>query len=290
MAIDTPTIVLISIFVFLSILNMYRLITRKKFILDSYLGYTWIFFLGFVITELFSFKIGIWALAILSFVALREYFSMIDIRLQDRWGILGAYLSIPFMFYMIQVEWYGMFIISIPVYAFLTVPLLVTLGGRETQGTVFSIGAIDFGLFLFVYGIGHIGYLLLYNTWLPVLLVGMLIFCDLVYRLLSNRMVQGAIWMLGRILIPMPFTMLLSWQLSPLTGLPINHSLTIGAMIPVLSVMGQHCGDYLKEDMGVDEDFLFPGRGQILDNLKSLFFTAPVMFHYIRYFLDETNL
>ena len=30
--------------------------------------------------------------AVFSFAALREYFSLVDIRLQDRWGILAAYL------------------------------------------------------------------------------------------------------------------------------------------------------------------------------------------------------
>ena len=68
------------------------------------------------------------------------------------------------MIRFIQIDWYGMFIISIPVYAFLVIPFLIALGGKQTEGTVFSIGAIDFGLFLLVYCIGHIGYLAFFST------------------------------------------------------------------------------------------------------------------------------
>ncbi len=282
---DLSAITLLVVFIALSGFNIYRMLSRGKQLWSSNLVYSWIFFLGFVVAEFYSFSVGIWVLAVLSFIALREYFSLIDIRLQDRWGILGAYLSIPFMFYFIQIDWYGMFIISIPVYAFLTAPLLVTLGGRETAGTVFSVGAIDFGLFLFVYCIGHVGYLLLYETWMPVLLVLSIGICDLTTRILHNRMISGWLGLGGRLFIPMLFTILLSRLLSPWTGIPSTHSVILGAMLPILAVMGQHTGDFLKADLGVEEDFLFAGKGQILDNLKSFFFTAPVMFHYIRYFL-----
>jgi predicted CDP-diglyceride synthetase/phosphatidate cytidylyltransferase len=50
--------------------------------------------------------------------------------------------------------------------------------------------------------------------------------------------------------------------------------------------MGRHTGNYVEADLGVAEETVGPGRGQILDNLKSLLFVAPIVFHYIRYFLD----
>ena len=90
--------------------------------------------------EITSLTAAVWILALLSFWMLREYFSLVEVRIQDRLGILGAYLSIPFMTYFIQIGWYGMFIISIPVYAFLAMPLLISIGGTEYRGTVFSIG------------------------------------------------------------------------------------------------------------------------------------------------------
>ena len=96
----------------------------------------WILLLGITVAEWASFGLALWLLAIISFCALREYLSLVDIRIEDRWGILVSYLSIPFMFYLIQVGWYGFFIIAIPVYAFLLMPFFVALGGRS-KGIVF---------------------------------------------------------------------------------------------------------------------------------------------------------
>jgi len=277
--------VILGIFAGLSLVVLGRLVFRKSFLFDSYLTYTWVFFLSFVVSAVFSFAYGLWVLAIVSFLALREYFSLVDIRLQDRLGILGAYLSIPFMFYFIQIDWYGMFIIAIPVYGFLTVPLLVTLGGRETEGTIFSIGAIDFGLFLFVYCLGHIGYLLSYSVWMPVMLILSVAICDVCARLIDKRNPSILVRVGGGFFVPLPFTVGLAWLLMAWTAIPLTHAIILGAMIPALALMGRHTGDYVKADLGVSADELFPGRGQILDNLKSFFFAAPVVFHYIRYFL-----
>ena len=76
-----------------------------------YLPYLWAFFLFFAVAEFVSFAVGIWVLAVLSFLALREYFTLVDLRIQDRWGMLAAYLAIPFMFYFIQT---GMETMNIP--------------------------------------------------------------------------------------------------------------------------------------------------------------------------------
>ena len=287
MADSGSSFALICIFISLIIANIVKSVRKKRFFYNSYLTYTLIFFLSFSIARFLSFNAGLWVLAVLSFTALREYFSLIDIRLQDRLGILGAYLSIPFMYYFIQIDWYGMFIISIPVYSFLAIPLLVSLGGKETQGTVFSIGSIDFGLFLCVFCLGHLGYLMRFAIWKPVFLIINVAICDIIIYLIMNRIRGKLTGFLARYFIPLPFTVLTSVLLSPWTGIPPFHSIILGAMIPILVIIGHHTANYIKADLGVSDDVLFPGRGQILDNMKSLFYTAPVVFHYIRYFLDE---
>jgi len=281
---SNPVTVLICVFVGISVVKTVQFLVKKRFPLDSYLSYTWIFFLSFVVAQI-SFAAGIWILAILCFWALREYFSLIDIRLQDRLGILGAYLSIPFMFYFIQIDWYGMFIISIPVYSFLAIPLLVTLGGKETRGTVFSIGAIDFGLFLFVYCLGHIGYLMLFSTWKAAMLILIVAVCDVVAC--GVRAKVASVWpsVLARYLVSVPFALAISVILSPWTGIPAPHTIVLGLLIPILVILGHRTSDYVETDLGIRRESMSPGRGQILDNVKSLFFTAPVVFHYIRYFL-----
>jgi phosphatidate cytidylyltransferase len=233
-----------------------------------------------------SFQTGIWVLAIICFSALREYFSLIDIRLQDRVAILGAYLSIPFMIYFIQISWYGMFIISIPVYVFLAIPLLVTLGGNETQGTVFSIGAIEFGLFAFVFCLGHLGYLASFSTWMAALIVINVLACDSVSHVVGPQ--TKTLWgnYLVRFLAPLPITVTVSIVLSEWTEIPLLHSIILAGMIPILSILGHRAGDFVGADLRIEEDLLIAGRGQILNNLKSLLLVAPVTFHYLRYFLE----
>lgn len=279
------TISLVAIFGLLSIIRAARVFIRKRFLFDSYLGYSWLFFLSFTVSELVSFSVGVWILALVSFWAIREYFSLIDIRLQDRLAIFGAYLSIPFMYYFIQIEWYGMFIVSIPVYTFLAIPLLVAIGGKTTEGTVFSIGSIDFGLFLLVFCIGHIGYLSLYSSWMAALLVINVLICDAGICVVRRKL--KTVW--GRLVaayfLPVPLVVAISLILSGWTGIPEWHSVVLSLMIPLLVIMGHQAGSYVKADLGIKEDLLIPGRGQILDNLQSLLYAAPVMFHYIRYFL-----
>ena len=72
---------------------------------------------------------------LLSFLALKEFLSIVPTRHADRRVIFWAYLSIPFQFYWVYLEWYGMFIIFIPVYLFLFLPLRMVLIG-ETSGFI----------------------------------------------------------------------------------------------------------------------------------------------------------
>ncbi|MBA7560535.1 hypothetical protein ES708_02161 [subsurface metagenome] len=221
-------LILLIIFAVLSLVNTIRSVTGKHFFFDTYLYRTWLFFFFFIIIEFISFSLGIWILALICFTALREYLSLIDIRLQDRLGILGAYLSIPFMIYYIQSGWYNMFIITVPVYSFLAIPLLITLGGKETQGTVFSVGAIDLGLFLFVYCFGHIGYLARYTVWMAVMLIILVAVCDAVACVVGHRIIDTRKNLIARYFLPLPITITLSILMTPLTGITSLHAAILG--------------------------------------------------------------
>ena len=54
--------------------------------------------------------------AFISFLALKEYLSLIPTRRADRRALFWLYLAIPLQYYWVYCEWYGMFIIFIPVY------------------------------------------------------------------------------------------------------------------------------------------------------------------------------
>ncbi len=259
-------------------------LSRGRFALPGYLAYFWIFLLICVITDFFSFAPAVWLMAFVSFRALREYFSLVDLRLEDRWGILGAYLSIPFMIYLIQIDWYGFFIVSIPVYAFVVIPFLVTLGDSRGRGSLLSIGAIDFGLFFFVYCLGHIAYLAFYSTWLVVMLLLAVAVCNMASAMTARR---------GRItgfVLSCLFSLALMLALRHWTSVPTVHAVVLGILIPVLVQMGDYTVGVLERDLGISAADLEPGRGRVLGCLKSYLFTAPIVFHYLRWFMKFGEL
>ena len=283
----TADLVLLAILTLLSLLLIAGKVAKLRLPLGSYTASLWTFFLMLVLADLVSFQIAIWLLAILSFVALREYFTLIDIRLQDRWGIVGAHLSIPFMIYFISIDWYGMFIISIPVYAFLVIPFLISLGGGEAEGTVFSIGAIDFGLFLLVYCVGHIGYLALFSIWKAAWLILSVAACDFLLHYFKASRMPAWSRALFRYAACLPPALLLAWGLSGWNGIPLGHALILGAMVPALVGIGRFTVARIESDLGVERKRPRPGKGELMDNLQSFLYAAPVVFHYIRYFLTS---
>ncbi len=282
---NIPLLVLTGIFVFLSIIVLISILIGRKFACSNYLRYTWAFFLILFVSDVFSFSYAAIGWAIISFLILREYFSLVDLRIQDRIGILVAYLSIPFMMYMIITDWYNMFIITIPVYSFLLIPFLISISGKDTEGAIYSIGTIDFGLFLFVFCLGHLAYLSFFSTWMAAMLILNVAICDITFLLLKDKMQDKRKLLLFKFLIPIPLTVVFSVILSSWTGIPLNHAIILGLMIPALVVMGYQTVQYFEIDLGITENVMTPGRGLIIDNTKSLLFTAPVVFHYIRYFL-----
>jgi phosphatidate cytidylyltransferase len=71
-------------------------------------------------------KAGVIALfAFASFVALREYATIAPGRRGDHWALLTSFfVVIPFQYFLVWLEWYGLFSIFIPVYAFLVLPMV----------------------------------------------------------------------------------------------------------------------------------------------------------------------
>ena len=130
---NIPLLTMVGIFVILSVVGLIKIILKKQTPFLSYLNYIWIFFLILLISDIFNFYLASWGWGILSFLTLREYFSLVELRLQDRLGILASYLSVPFMMHFIHTDWFNMFIVTIPVYSFLVIPFLISISGKETS-------------------------------------------------------------------------------------------------------------------------------------------------------------
>ncbi|MEM6902143.1 MAG: phosphatidate cytidylyltransferase, partial [Pseudomonadota bacterium] len=120
----------------------------------------WIIF-GFLTPVLFGPPVvGVIVLALIAFLALREYASIMPLRAADRWALALAYLAVPVQTWFIINMQYGFFIILVPVYLFMILPVALVLMG-ETQRFIVSLGTLHWGVMMAVYALGHAAFLLM---------------------------------------------------------------------------------------------------------------------------------
>jgi phosphatidate cytidylyltransferase len=238
--------------------------------------------------------------AFVSFLALKEYLSLIPTRRADRRVLFWAYLAIPLQYLWIAGEWYGMFIIFIPVYAFLFLPMRMVLIG-ETQEFLRAAGTLHWGLMTMVFSISHVAFLLVLPEAKTTVAGGAGLVLFLVLLTESNDVAQY-VWgkLLGRHRIIPKVSPNKTWEgfiggflttaglsvlLAPwLTPLTVAHALIAGLLIGWAGFIGDVVISALKRDIGVkDSGALIPGHGGILDRIDSLTYTAPLFFHFLRY-------
>lgn len=264
---------------------------------------TWWWLLGGLFFALnFSRNIALVVAALLSFMAFKEFLSIAPTRRADHSVLIIAFLTIPVQYLWAGMGWYGMFIIFIPVYVFLLLPMrMVTIG--DTRGYLHAVGTIQWGLMTTVFSLSHIAYLL--NMPLKTGTHGpisgqMLVFYLLVLTQLND--VAQFLWgkMLGKhqvlptvspnktvegLLGGIVTTTLLAWLLAPwFTPMTPLYAALAGVLISLFGFIGDVVISAVKRDIGIkDSGTLLPGHGGILDRLDSLTYTAPLFFHYIYY-------
>ena len=73
--------------------------------------------------------------------------------------LFWAYLAIPLQYFWVYTEWYGMFIVFIPVYMFLLLPVrMISIG--QTEGFMRAAGTLHWGLMTMVYCLSHAAFLM----------------------------------------------------------------------------------------------------------------------------------
>ncbi len=236
----------------------------------------------------------------ISFLALKEFLSIVPTRHSDRRVIFWAYMTIPLQYYLVSINWYGMFIIFIPIYAFLVLSVRMVLTGKNS-GFIHSVGVLHWGMMLTVYSVSHVAYLLV----LPlgdevdsgfglmlflIMMTQMNDVCQYLFgKLLGRRKIIPAVspnktW--AGFLGGLASVTILAAFLGPfLTPMDHKYSIMAGFIIGVAGFFGDVTISSVKRDLQIkDSGQLLPGHGGLLDRIDSLMFTSPLFFHYIRYF------
>lgn len=243
--------------------------------------------------------ISLFTLAFLSFFALREFFSLVDVSPKERRLFLWAYLAIPVQFYWILTDWYGMFLIFIPVHIFLIMPLIRLLSLQDTKGFLKSVASTHWGLMLMVFGLSHLAYFSImqpeHGPYLILYLVLCTQFADIIQFLSSKWFGKRAVVKEANdsityegMGVSFVSTIILSILIAPIL-LPMDSYFAVvsGALIAFASFVGSLNVSCVKRDLQTNKNGTYvPHKESFLGRIDTLSYTAPLFFHFIRYFFE----
>ncbi len=236
---------------------------------------------------------------LVSLLAMREYLRIFDLPKQHQPIIFWTFFIIIIQYYWIFIDWYGMFTIFIPIYAFifLSIRLIFT---KDPKDFLNSIAKIQWGLLIFGLGLSHLGYLVNLGFIKGTAIDGRCLLLFLVILTETNDVAQY-IWgrLFGRTKIAPHTSPKKTWEgfiggviTVPLIGIlmrfltpfSLGVVIVISLGISVVGFFGDLVMSALKRDRGIkDFSTAIPGHGGILDRMDSICYTAPLFFHVVRY-------
>lgn len=237
--------------------------------------------------------------ALVSLFALREFITLTPTRRSDYWALVAAfYLVLPYQYWLVYSDWYGMYTLLIPVYAFLLLPILAAIGG-DTTGYLERTAKIQWGLMISVFCISHVPALLNLRiegyTGRNLLLIAFLVIVvqssDVLQyvwgklagkRLVAPRLSPSKTWegLVGGVASATLLGAAL-WWVTPFTPL---QAAGMALVVNLMGFLGGLVMSAIKRDRGIkDWGQLIEGHGGMLDRLDSVCFAAPIFFHVTRY-------
>ena len=240
--------------------------------------------------------------AFASFTALREFITLTETRRGDHYALVGAFfLVLPIQYWLIAVDWYGLYSIFIPVYAFLFMPIVAAVRADTTR-LMERVAVAQWALMLAVYCISHVPALLLLD--IPgyegrsLLLIAFLVIVvqasDVLQyvwgKLYGERKIAATLspsktWegFVGGVASATLIGAALWW----ITPFSILQAGLIALIIALMGFFGGLVMSAIKRDRGVkDWGQMIEGHGGVLDRLDSVIFAAPIFFHLTRYFFS----
>jgi len=244
-------------------------------------------------------RVGVIVLfAFVSFTALREFLTVAPTRRGDHQALVMAFFVVlPFQYFLVGVEWYGMYSVFIPVYAFLFLPILSAVRA-DTRNFLERTGTIQWGLMITVFCISHIPALLSLripgyegrHAFLIVFLVLIVQSGDIFHHVCSryfgrhqiapqvspNKTVEGFV---GGTASAVVLGMLLSWM----TPFTVFDAALVSLASALMGFFGGLALSAMKRDRGVkDWGVTVEGHG-MLDRVATVCVAAPVFFHIVRH-------
>ncbi|MBQ8828574.1 MAG: phosphatidate cytidylyltransferase [Burkholderiaceae bacterium] len=236
--------------------------------------------------------------ALMSFFALREFIALTPTRRQDHLILIIAfYIAIPLQYIFLGFDAIGLFTLFIPIYLFLTLPVVMALG-KNMDRFLERVAKVQWGIMLTVFCISHAPAIATLNlqryhsNGLLLMLYFLLVlyFADL-FQIMASAIWQGRptfsnpyktykgifIGSFGALLMGSALfwlTPFRAWQ-APLMSLVIIISGTLGGLVMTS----------IKRSLGakrLDTSYMLT-RG-VLDKMEMLFFAAPVFYHCTVFF------
>jgi len=238
--------------------------------------------------------------AILSFLAFREFMSLTPTRAGDHRSLfLSFFVVVPVQYWLIGIDWYGLFSIFIPVYVFLLFPALSAMAG-DTRDFLARNAKLQWGLMLTVFAISHAPALLLlefsgYGLPSALLLLYLMIVVQIsdVFQYVFGKLFGRT--RLAPAISPSKTVeglvggglsaVLIGAALSGITPFSPLQAAAMSAVIVTGGFFGGFVLSAIKRDLGVkDWGRMIEGHGGILDRMDSVSFASPLFFHLTRYY------
>ena len=237
---------------------------------------------------------------VISFMALREFLSLLYIRRGDHLALAACfYVILSLQYFLVAIDWFSMFTIFIPVYGFLFLPILSALLG-DTAHFLDRSTKVQWALMISVFCISHIPAILTLDIegfeekklLLMIFLILVVQSSDVLQyvwgklfgkhkiapKLSPSKTVEGFV---GGVVSASVLGGLLYW----LTPFNPVQAVLMSLLICLMGFLGGLVMSAMKRSMGVkDWGNMISGHGGMLDRMDSLCFAAPIFFHVVRYY------
>ena len=236
-------------------------------------------------------------ISLLSLFCYREYARATGL-VREKWVSLLVVLGIILLTLATLDHWYRFFL-ALPSLTVAAIIAFAILQDRP-QGYIQRVALAVFGYLLFGVCLGHLGYLandthyrpLIVLVFLAVELNDVFAFCcgktlgrqKLCPNTSPNKTVAGAVGAL--VLTTLLVAVLGGFVFAGTVLASLPHLLGLGALISIAGQFGDLTLSSIKRDLGIkDMAATIPGHGGLLDRFDSVLLAAPVVFHYVNYFV-----